>query len=78
MIFLHTKKWICRKQIRTIILCGVQTPNCIRASAFDGISLDYNVIVSSDATASASKQVQDANLHGEVTFHLFFSDIPVR
>ena len=48
-----------------MIVCGVQTPNCIRATAFDGLSLDYNVIVPSDATASASQEVQDANLHGE-------------
>ena len=42
----------------------MQTPNCIRACAFDGICLDYHVTVSADATASASQAVQDANLHG--------------
>eukprot|EP00892_Ulva_mutabilis_P004760 jgi/Ulvmu1/2656/UM014_0110.1 len=52
-----------RKGIRHLIVCGVQTPNCIRACAYDGICLDYNVTVSSDATASASPAVQQANLH---------------
>ena len=50
--------------MRHIVLCGVQTPNCIRAAAFDGISLDYDVTVLADATASRSAQVQAANLDG--------------
>ena len=37
----------------------LQTPNCIRATAFDAISLDYNsVVVLSDATASATTAIQ--------------------
>lgn len=48
--------------IRTLIVSGTQTPNCIRATVFDGISLDYEVAVVSDATSSASEQVQKANL----------------
>ena len=51
-----------------MVVCGVQTPNCIRATAFDALSLDYNVIVPSDATASASQEVQQANLHGAAPF----------
>jgi hypothetical protein len=54
----------CRLGVRQIILCGVQTPNCVRAGAYDGISLDYEVTVLSDATASSSPEVQLANLAG--------------
>jgi len=46
-----------------VVLCGVQTPNCIRATAFDAVSLDYkDVTVLADCTASKSKAVQDSNL----------------
>ena len=41
----------------------MQTPNCIRATAYDALALDYSVAVLSDATASASSDVQAANLH---------------
>lgn len=52
-----------RMDIKTIILTGIQTPNCIRATAFDGISLDYEVIVISDATKSKSEEIQKSNLN---------------
>ena len=52
-----------RLGVERVVLCGVQTPNCIRAAAFDAVSLDYpEVAVLEDATASASPQVQDANI----------------
>lgn len=48
---------------RHVVLCGVQTPNCIRAAAVDAISLDYErVDVLADATASATEEIQKANL----------------
>ncbi|CAG9464878.1 unnamed protein product [Pedinophyceae sp. YPF-701] len=48
---------------RRVVLCGVQTPNCIRSAAFDAVSLDYEqVTVLHDATASKSDEVQKANL----------------
>lgn len=46
-----------------LILCGVQTPNCIRATAMDAVAMDFpRVTVLEDATASATQQVQDANI----------------
>ena len=45
-----------------VVICGVQTPNCIRQTAFDALGFDYKVTVLSDATASASQNVQDSNL----------------
>lgn len=48
--------------IKKIVIGGVQTPNCIRATAVDAISLDYDVFVLSDGTASNSKEIQEANL----------------
>jgi nicotinamidase-related amidase len=51
-----------RNGTRTVVLAGVQTPNCIRATANDATSLDYHCIVASDATASATPAIQQANL----------------
>lgn len=51
-----------RLKIENLIVTGVQTPNCIRATVYDALSLDYNVIVISDATASSSKKIQKYNL----------------
>jgi nicotinamidase-related amidase len=50
-----------------LVLAGVQTPNCIRATAFDALSgsTDFagGVVVLSDATASATPFVQESNLY---------------
>ena len=52
-----------RLGVKSVVLAGVQTPNCIRATAADATSLDYHCIVLSDATASASDEIQNANLY---------------
>ena len=46
----------------TVILAGTTTPNCIRTSCYDALSLDYDVIVLSDCTSSVTEEVQRANL----------------
>ncbi len=51
-----------RLAIKTLVLIGVNTANCIRTTAYDGISLDYDVIVIADATAAATKEITEANL----------------
>ncbi|MCX8095130.1 MAG: cysteine hydrolase [Caldisericia bacterium] len=51
-----------RMKIKTIILTGIQTPNCIRTTAFDAISFDYEVIVVSDGTKSKTEEIQISNL----------------
>lgn len=51
-----------RLKIENLIVTGVQTPNCIRATVYDALSLEYDVIVISDATASSNKKIQKNNL----------------
>jgi len=51
-----------RLGVHRLYLAGVQTPNCIRGTACDANSLDYECVVLSDATASATMAVQAANL----------------
>lgn len=39
-------------------ILGVQTPNCIRQTVFDGVALDYkSVTVILDATAAATPDI---------------------
>ncbi len=52
-----------RLGIRRLLLCGAQYPNCIRATAVDGIGLDYDVEICPDATWGASQEVIDANIY---------------
>ncbi|KAJ7528152.1 hypothetical protein O6H91_16G087400 [Diphasiastrum complanatum] len=52
-----------RAGISNIVIVGVQTPNCIRATVFDAVALDYpSVSVLADATAAANPSIHTANL----------------
>jgi len=52
-----------REGIDHIVVAGIQTPNCIRATAFDAIAHDYpSVAVLSDATAAQNEAIHSANL----------------
>ncbi len=48
--------------IDTLLLTGTTTPNCIRATCYDGLSLDYNIAVIADCCSSRSEAVQKANM----------------
>jgi nicotinamidase-related amidase len=45
--------------VKTLVVCGIQTPNCIRTTVFDGIAYNYPV---GDATGAASGEVHLANI----------------
>ncbi|MBE6114552.1 MAG: cysteine hydrolase [Erysipelotrichaceae bacterium] len=51
-----------RLGVKQVILAGVQTPNCIRGTVWDANSLDYEVIVLTDATNAKTPEVHQANL----------------
>lgn len=51
-----------RLNINNLIVTGIQTPNCIRATVYDALSLDYNVILISDGTESKSMKIRENNL----------------
>lgn len=51
-----------RLGIDTVILTGTTTPNCIRTTCYDAISLDYNVIVIDDCCSSQTEEIQRANI----------------
>ena len=51
-----------RLQIDTVVLIGTTTPNCIRTTCYDAISMDYNVVIVSDCTSSNTEEIQRVNL----------------
>lgn len=51
-----------RLGVKKLVICGVQTPNCIRSTVTDAIGYDYDVILLKDATAAQTQQVHEANL----------------
>ncbi|MCR5762134.1 MAG: cysteine hydrolase [Treponema sp.] len=51
-----------RMNARNVIISGTQYPNCIRGTAVDAMSYDYNTIVCTDACSAKTKEVADANI----------------
>lgn len=51
-----------RAGVDTVVLTGTATPNCVRSTAYDALSLNYNVAVVADATSSRTPEAQAANL----------------
>ena len=49
-------------RIRGVVLTGTQLPNCVRATAVDGLCLDYRVTVLRDACSSQTMSIHEANL----------------
>jgi nicotinamidase-related amidase len=51
-----------RLKVTSLLVCGVQTPNCIRATVTDGIGYDFHMTVLEDATAAQTPEIHQANL----------------
>ena len=51
-----------RLGVEEVVLAGTTTPNCIRTSCYDALSLDYAVTVLRDCTSSATEEIQESNL----------------
>ncbi|KAL5729156.1 hypothetical protein ACHQM5_002144 [Ranunculus cassubicifolius] len=59
----HLHSFLQGAGINSLVIVGVQTPNCIRQTVFDAVALDYeSVTVIVDATAAATPQVHEANI----------------
>ncbi|KAL1533429.1 putative inactive nicotinamidase isoform X1 [Salvia divinorum] len=56
--------------ISKIVVSGVQTPNCIRQTVFDAVSLDYEVTVIVDATAAATSEIHNGVVSVAITYSL--------
>ncbi len=51
-----------RLDVRTVILAGTTTPNCIRTTCYDAISLEYNTVVLTECCSSQTEEIQRVNL----------------
>lgn len=51
-----------RWKIDRLVICGTQYPNCIRATAFDSLSYDYETIVITDASSASSPDIEESNI----------------
>ncbi|KAA8540392.1 hypothetical protein F0562_024689 [Nyssa sinensis] len=59
----HLHSFLQTSGINSLVVVGVQTPNCIRQSVFDAVALDYqSVTVIVDATAAATPDIHAANI----------------
>ena len=51
-----------RLRVETVILIGTTTPNCIRTSCYDAVSLDYNVVILPECCSSQTEEIQRVNM----------------
>ncbi len=51
-----------RLMIEKIVISGTQYPNCIRGTAADAMSLDYDVTVVTDCCSAKTEMVAEANI----------------
>ena len=51
-----------RLNIKKLVVCGTQYPNCIRATVFDAVAYDYAVTVLTDATSAKNSEIAEANI----------------
>jgi len=48
--------------VQSLVVTGIQTPNCIRTTVFDAIAVNYPVVVVGDATGAKNGAIHAANL----------------
>ena len=51
-----------RLDVRTVLLAGTTTPNCVRTTCYDAIALEYNTIILTDCCSSQTEEIQRVNL----------------
>lgn len=51
-----------RMGVKTVVLCGTQYPNCVRGTANDAMSYDYETVVDTDASSAKTPEVAAANV----------------
>ena len=49
-------------EIKNVVIIGVQTPNCIRTTAFDAVAYNYITYLVDDAVAGQSEEIHQANV----------------
>ncbi len=52
-----------RMGVKTVILAGTQYPNCVRGTAADAMSYDYDTVICTDACSAKTPEVAEANIY---------------
>ncbi len=62
--FMHTELDLLLRRllVQHVVVCGTQLPNCVRATVYDAVTLDYYVTVIKDAVAARTDEVHRANI----------------
>jgi len=51
------------RQVDTLVVTGLTTSGCVRATAVDGLQYDYRVLVPREAVGDRNQDAHEANLH---------------
>ncbi len=51
-----------RLGVRQVVVTGTQLPFCLRTTLFDGLCLDYDMLLLTDATSSRTPEIHAANI----------------
>ena len=46
-----------------VVICGIQTPNCIRTTTFDATAYNYPVVLAVDANGAQTEEIYEANVY---------------
>ena len=49
-------------EVDTVVVAGIQTPNCIRTTVFDAMAYNYNTWLLTDATAAKNDEIHQSNV----------------
>ncbi len=62
--FFHTNLdlMLRRMGVKTVVLAGTQYPNCVRGTANDAMSYDYETVICTDACSAKTEEVAKANV----------------
>lgn len=60
------------RQVDTVVVTGLTTSGCVRATAVDGLQYDYRVIVPREAVGDRNQDAHEANLHD---LHAKYADV---
>lgn len=48
--------------VDTVVVAGIQTPNCIRTTVFDAMAFNYRTVLVADAVAAQSDEIHRCNV----------------
>ena len=55
--------WLRNNQVDTVVVTGLTTSGCVRATAVDGLQNNYRVLVPREACGDRDEQAHEANLY---------------